>query len=300
MEFYSHGKVLLTAEYAVLEGVKALSLPTKKGQSLQVVYTQENTIQWQSYTDQNELWIDLVFDTNFNCLASQKTSEEHIASVKSLLKTLSALAPNFYKGGLKITTVLEFPRDWGLGSSSTLINNLAQWLAINPYLLLEKTMGGSGYDIAAAQHSQAIYYQRNGHHPAITPVIFTPDFSSELFFVHLNQKQNSRTAISNFKKQAAISSSAKARLAAIGTELVQTTEIDRFCVLLKEHEEITAAFLNQSPVQGRLFPDFDGQIKSLGAWGGDFVLAAGNAAAKTYFEKKGFNTVIPYTDFILG
>ena len=97
MEFYSHGKVLLTAEYVVLEGVKALSLPTKKGQSLQVVYTQENTIQWQSYTDQNELWIDLVFDTNFNILASQKTSKEHIASVQSLLKTLSALAPNFTK-----------------------------------------------------------------------------------------------------------------------------------------------------------------------------------------------------------
>lgn len=300
MEFYSHGKVLLTAEYAVLEGVKALSLPTKKGQSLQVVYTQENTIQWQSYTDQNELWIDLVFDTNFNCLASQKTSEEHIASVKSLLKTLSALAPNFYKGGLKITTVLEFPRDWGLGSSSTLINNLAQWLKINPYLLLEKTMGGSGYDIAAAQHNQPIYYKRNGHQPDVTFAAFSPAFKSKLFFVHLNQKQNSRSAISNFKKQAAISSSTKVRLAAIGTELVQTTEIDHFCALLKEHEEITAAFLNQSPVQERLFPDFDGQIKSLGAWGGDFVLAAGNKNVKAYFEKKGYPTVIPYTDFILG
>ena len=32
MEFYSHGKLLLTAEYAVLEGVKALAIPTKRGQ----------------------------------------------------------------------------------------------------------------------------------------------------------------------------------------------------------------------------------------------------------------------------
>ena len=300
MEFYSHGKVLLTAEYAVLEGIKELSLPTKKGQSLQVVYTQENTIQWQSYTDQNELWIDLVFDTNFNCLASQKTSEEHIVSVESLLRTLSALAPNFYKGGLKITTALEFPRDWGLGSSSTLINNLAQWLKINPYLLLEKTMGGSGYDIAAAQHNQPIYYKRNGHQPDVTLAAFSPAFKSKLFFVHLNQKQNSRTAISNFKKQTAISSSTKGRLAAIGSEIALSTDLDQFCALLKEHEKITAAFLNQPPVQERLFSDFDGQIKSLGAWGGDFVLAAGNKNVKAYFEKKGYPTVIPYADFILG
>lgn len=300
MEFYSHGKVLLTAEYVVLEGVKALSLPTKKGQSLQVVYTQENTIQWQSYTDQNELWIDLVFDTNFNILASQKTSKEHIASVQSLLKTLSALAPNFYKSGLKVITKLEFPRDWGLGSSSTLINNLAQWLKINPYLLLEKTMGGSGYDIAAAQHNQPIYYKRNGHQPDVTLAAFSPTFKSKLFFVHLNQKQNSRSAISNFKKLAAISSSTKARLAAIGSEIALSTDLDQFCILLKEHEKITAAFLNQSPVQERLFPDFDGQIKSLGAWGGDFVLAAGNKNVKAYFEKKGYPTVISYANFILG
>lgn len=76
--------------------------------------------------------------------------------------------------------------------------------------------------------------------------------------------------------------------------------IDQFCILLKEHEKITAAFLNQSPVQERLFPDFDGQIKSLGAWGGDFVLAAGNKNVKAYFEKKGYPTVISYANFILG
>ena len=118
--------------------------------------------------------------------------------------------------------------------------------------------------------------------------------------MHLNQKQNSRSAISNFKKLAAISSSTKARLAAIGSEIALSTDLDQFCILLKEHEKITAAFLNQSPVQERLFPDFDGQIKSLGAWGGDFVLAAGNKNVKAYFEKKGYPIVISYANFILG
>ena len=44
MKFYSHGKILLTGEYAVLEGVKALALPTQRGQSIQINYTDEQTI----------------------------------------------------------------------------------------------------------------------------------------------------------------------------------------------------------------------------------------------------------------
>ena len=300
MKFYSHGKVLLTAEYAVLEGVKALSLPTKRGQSLTVEYNKKETIEWLSYTDQNELWIDLTFDTAFNCMAKNKTFPEHLASVQALLSTLNKLVPGFYRNGITLTTSLEFPRDWGLGSSSTLINNLAQWLEINPYLLLEKTMGGSGYDIAAAQNDCPIYYERNGYTPKVTPVPFSPAFKEQLFFVHLNQKQNSRTAISNYQKQGILQPTDKDRLTVIGTEIAQTNNLTHFCALLKEHEEITAAFLNQTPVQQRLFPDFEGQIKSLGAWGGDFVLAAGNSPVKAYFQEKGFKTVIAYTDFILG
>lgn len=300
MKFYSHGKVLLTAEYAVLEGVKALSLPTKRGQSLTVEYNKKETIEWLSYTDQNELWIDLTFDTAFNCMATNKTSPEHLASVQALLSTLNKLVPGFYRNGITLTTSLEFPRDWGLGSSSTLINNLAQWLEINPYLLLEKTMGGSGYDIAAAQNDCPIYYERNGYTPKVTPVPFSPAFKEQLFFVHLNQKQNSRTAISNYEKLGILQPTDKDRLTIIGTEIAQTNNLTHFCALLKEHEEITATFLNQTPVQQRLFPDFDGQIKSLGAWGGDFVLAAGNSPVKAYFQEKGFKTVIAYTDFILG
>jgi hypothetical protein len=100
--------------------------------------------------------------------------------------------------------------------------------------------------------------------------------------------------------QEVIHPTVKERLTAIGTEIAQTNDLARFCSLLKEHEGITASFLNQMPVQHRLFPDFDGQIKSLGAWGGDFVLAAGNGPTKAYFQEKGFKTVIPYTDFILG
>jgi hypothetical protein len=40
-------------------------------------------------------------------------------------------------------------------------------------------------------------------------------------------------------------------------------------------------------------------IKSLGAWGGDFVLATGDDKTISYFKSKGYNTVIPYSKMAL-
>ena len=48
-----------------------------------------------------------------------------------------------------------------------------------------------------------------------------------------------------------------------------------------------------------LFPDFDGVIKSLGAWGGDFVMVISNENPTDYFMEKGYETVIPYEEMIL-
>ena len=56
------------------------------------------------------------------------------------------------------------------------------------------------------------------------------------------------------------------------------------------------------------FPGFIGilhdarVVKSLGAWGGDFVLAASamdSAAITAYFKSKGLNTIIPYEQMVL-
>ena len=57
-----------------------------------------------------------------------------------------------------MNTHLEFPRDWGLGSSSTLINNVAQWAQVDPFELHFKVSNGSGYDIACAKRRYPIVY----------------------------------------------------------------------------------------------------------------------------------------------
>ena len=71
---------------------------------------------------------------------------------------------------------------------------------------------------------------------------------------------------------------------------------------MTEHENLVSKTLNLPSVKEQYFSDFNGSIKSLGAWGGDFVLAASPMNAEevqNYFKEKGCDSCISYTDFIL-
>lgn len=57
--------------------------------------------------------------------------------------------------------------------------------------------------------------------------------------------------------------------------------------------------LELQTIQEALFNDFDGVIKSLGAWNGDFVMAISKENPTAYFKEKGYKIVIPYDDMIL-
>jgi len=298
MEFYSHGKVLISAEYTVLQGVKALALPTQLGQSLSINYTASGHIKWESYAHDENCWIEGVFDFNGHCISENKTPKPILNRLEKILTVINELSPGYYQKGVEIKTKLNFPRNWGLGSSSTLINNLAQWLKINPYLLLKKTFGGSGYDVAVAQIGQPLFYTRNGEKPTIDPIEFSPKFSSALYFVYLNQKRDSQEAVALFQKNQHPNPRINQRIEAISNQLSQCDAQLDFNHLLKEHEALTAQLLGETPIQQRLFPDFNGQIKSLGAWGGDFILVSGDKDTPFYFKSKGYETILPFSNFI--
>ena len=82
-------------------------------------------------------------------------------------------------------------------------------------------------------------------------------------------------------------------------QLLNCIRLSDFENILFEHEKLISGIIQQKPVQEELFSDYFGQIKSLGAWGGDFILATGNDETPNYFRSKGFETVIPYGDMIL-
>ncbi len=84
------------------------------------------------------------------------------------------------------------------------------------------------------------------------------------------------------------------KISELTEECICCTEITRFKELMNIHELLLADILNLTPVKEKLFPDFEGSIKSLGAWGGDFVLAIGDKNTPEYFINKGYKTVIPF------
>lgn len=301
--FYSNGKLLLTGEYAVLDGALCLALPTRYGQNLQLSPLAEPEIQWNSRDHKGAVW----FGANIP-IASLKGAAQTEALKGSTLEVLvqilveaRKLNPEFLSGksGYTVDTHMDFPRSWGLGTSSTLINNIAQWARVDPYLLLSNTFGGSGYDIACAQHNTAIFYHLKKQEPRVTEIDFNPSFASSLFFVYLNRKQDSREAIAAYRKKQGNKPDLVQKISSLTRAIAASKQLEEFEVLLLQHEKLISEALEMPAIKETYFPDFEGIVKSLGAWGGDFVLATGPEKAQEYFRKKGYTTVIPYSDMIL-
>ncbi|NNF18681.1 MAG: GHMP kinase [Flavobacteriaceae bacterium] len=301
--FYSHGKLLITGEYAVLDGALSLALPTRFGQSMEVERIKESIIKWESRDTEDNTWfqadIPLPLSTPGNN-TGKETSESHSTLLK-LIKTAEQQQPEFFASetGFKVVCHLGFPRDWGLGSSSTLVNNIAQWTDTDPYLLLAESFGGSGYDIACARQQSPLLYQRTENRPIIETVEFDPSFSDSLYFVHLNQKQNSRDGIRTYRESTADKRSLVKKVSQITHALIEATHLDEFASYLEKHEQLISRVIGLPMVKEKLFPDYTGSIKSLGAWGGDFVLAAGGTDTPEYFRTKGYQTIVPYREMIL-
>ena len=168
--FYSNGKLLLTGEYAVLDGAKALALPTKHGQSLQVEPSESDTLYWKSLDADGSIWYEdtiLINDIKNNSYQGENSVTKQLTEI---LYTAHNVNPEILNNGYNIVTELTFPRNWGLGTSSTLINNIAQWFNIDAYQLLWKSFGGSGYDIACAQNNSPIIYFIERGLPVVIPV----------------------------------------------------------------------------------------------------------------------------------
>lgn len=306
--FYSNGKLLLTGEYVVLDGATALAVPTKFGQDLVVEKIKESQLIWGSFTNTGECWFEAVFDVpklrllNATFNSEKEGSAEYIAeTLQSFLQEARKLNPSFLQSenGFVVKTNLTFPRNWGLGSSSTLINNIAQWANVNAYELLGNAFAGSGYDIANAQNNSPILYQLENKKPKVKTIEFLPIFSDQLYFVYLNKKQNSREGINRYKEKKEKIKGELSLISDISKEIVKVKTLTDFEHLISEHEQIISSIIELPTVKEKLFPDYFGSVKSLGAWGGDFVLVTGNESTPSYFKQKGYTTVLPYSDMVL-
>lgn len=295
--FHSAGKLLITGEYAVLDGAYALAIPTRFGQSLSVKENPSGRVDWKSFDVDQHCWLEASYSVNTLEVLSEPSEESE--NLRELLKLAQKLNPDFLKtcSGLEVETYLQFSRKWGLGSSSTLLNNIAQWAGIDPFQLLKNRFSGSGYDIACAGSKQPILYRIKKEIPEIKPVEFNPPFKDNLYFVYLNKKQNSLSEVVNYKKNKP-NQKLIDEISSLALPIARAATLEEFERLIQIHESFVSKLIGQQPIQQLLFSDFTGIIKSLGAWGGDFILVTGTDNVVGYFKSKGYSTIIPFSKMI--
>jgi mevalonate kinase len=301
--FYSNGKLLLTGEYVVLDGATAFAFPTRFGQDLVIEPGSDQNIQWKSFNSDGKPWFE--DNLSFAEISDPNYIEKHDSVRNTLLEILHEgylKNPSFFEksNGFSISTHLSFPKNWGLGTSSTLINNIAQWLGIDAFELLKNSFGGSGYDIACAQNDNPILYKLHNEKPEVQKITFNPYFTGDLHFVYLNRKQSSKAAIASYyNNRVDHIDRVIMRINAITLAVAHAVDVRSFAYELEKHENIMSDILEMQTVKEALFPDFKGVIKSLGGWGGDFVLAVSRENPTAYFKERGFETIVPYHEMIL-
>jgi hypothetical protein len=79
------------------------------------------------------------------------------------------------------------------------------------------------------------------------------------------------------------------------------TDFENFQSYIEQHEELIANIIKQRPIKTQFFNDFAGSLKSLGAWGGDFILAASDESDEyifKYFKDNNLNTIFRYDEIV--
>jgi mevalonate kinase len=301
-EYYSKGKFLLSGEYLVLYGAKALALPLKFGQRMKVgAWPEPGIIKWETKV-MGKLWFEAAFKVkNFE---SMDTSDHKTAIfVQQLLKAGDNLGPGLMNinQGYHIQNAIDFELSWGLGSSSSLVSNLAVGLDIDPFVLYRKLFQGSGYDVYCSRADKPILYQLINEIPEVTEVSFRPAFAEHLYFVHLGRKQDSQQSVSQFRKNPDIDINVIGQISELTDWMLEAGSLDEFISVMALHEQVIANVLGLKSVKEERFPDFQGGIKSLGAWGGDFIMAAsllGYQEVKDYFSRKNMPVIFRWDEIV--
>jgi mevalonate kinase len=300
----ANGKLLLTGEYAVLDGAKSLAMPTCFGQTLKIEHLVTNRpilqkkIIWQSLDAEGKCW----FSANFgkkDFEIFENTDEKIAVRLQQILQKTRDQNPVYLTNDTPIfvETQLDFPRDWGLGTSSTLLSLLADFAKIDPYSLLKNTFGGSGYDLACARAASPILFQLLDEKPKIENTLFFPIFHKSLYFIYLGKKQDSRAGILRYQAKSENRQNLVEKISNLTEDFLAATDLKTFEEVIVEHENMISKVVDLERAQSIFFQDFWGETKSLGAWGGDFVLATSDRSEVEtcdYFLKKGFSTVLSF------
>jgi mevalonate kinase len=303
-QYYSKGKFLLTGEYLVLRGASALAVPLKFGQWMKAsTFPQKGIIKWDTNINGN-LWFSGTFSQK-KFTVTESTAQHTARFITRLLQAGNELQPGFLNQGqgIWIQNEMDFDISWGLGSSSSLVSNFAWWLGISPFELYRKLYEGSGYDVFCARAEKPIIYQVKKNLPVFREIEFSPDFADHVYFIYLGRKQDSQHSVRDFLSNSVNDNFLIRKVSGLTNDMVNAATLDDFMDVILAHEKLISGVLGIPPVKEAMFQDFQGEIKSLGAWGGDFVMAASKMSSNDvmdYFSRKKLETVFKWEEIVYG
>lgn len=302
VSYYANGKLLLTGEYLIMDGATALALPVKYGQQLDLTTDSHQNLVWEA-SDVNGTWFEGIF--SLPSLAVIRATDEYVGKyLQRLLQAAAELNSNHsLTEGCNIQTRLNYSRYLGLGSSSTVISLVARLFGVDKYKLHNKVSSGSGYDVACSDKEHPFLFTRKGDQAFIEPVSFLPPFHEHMYFIYLGNKQDTDKEILNYRAAGNQQlESTISEISNITRSVIESRELSTFVSLIAKHEDILSARLNRPGIKN-MFPGFQGVLKSLGAWGGDFMLAVSEtdeANVRAFFSKYNIEIIYRYNDLVLN
>jgi mevalonate kinase len=298
----AHGKLLISGEYLVLEGAKALAIPTRYGQVLSLETGDESTtgFEWRSLKEDGSVWFEGYFDKERFEWRHQNDQGPAI-TLQKIFAELAKSDPETWSRTKNLQIQADFPLHWGLGSSSTLVWGLSSLYGADAFAINRKLFHGSGYDIACAGSQSPILYQIKNGSPEWSSIEWNPDYAGAICFVYLGNKQSSKNEISRYQQNRRSEQELIKRISELSEAIAHNqTDLGTFMKQIQEHEDLLARHLGKPMVKTERFGDFSGAVKSLGAWGGDFILAASaDVDMPSYFRGKGYDICVSFREMFL-
>ncbi len=189
-----------------------------------------------------------------------------------------------------------------MGSSSSLISNVAWWAGVDPFSLHKLVSKGSGYDVLCAREDGPVFFTLHGDNDyKIEKSGFSPIFADQVYFIYLGKKQDSSSSVEAFVNETKKMEKEIERVSLLAEQISTAENISAFEACIREHEEIISSVLGRKRLKDERFTDLKGEAKSLGAWGGDFAMITWHDTKeelKKYLSTRNIDTIFTFNELI--
>ena len=328
------GKILLSGEYVVLDGATALGLASRMGQSMAVFRgSQPGCLRWIALDHLHNPWLQAnyrIVDGQWSVGEVSAAASESADMLQNWLQAAWTLMARpgdgsasgygeaswndiLHQEGLTVQTQLDFARSWGLGSSSTALALLAQWLGVDARRLYALTTNGSGYDLEVALQNSSILYRlpegrpitnslsADPFEPIVQPIPYRLPQGGRLWLVDPGGKQISAKEVVRYRKLDKNQRMACVEeISSLSVALATCQDVTMMMDCFEQHDGVLEKLLGQPCLQRSAGNGFPGRLKSLGAWGGDLFLAVSPSSedALHWLENQANWSIYPFEQLI--